>query len=132
MAINNVFSYPIADYHCLVSGTPMPSGVANNEIINISASLNGKPANNLSIYSFNGDTTIKINVLEDVFFRQDHNNTFLTHAGFITSPMVANQIKKEKDSIVVPSGTSMIWSNELPINDVEVVAIVNGNKIIFS
>jgi len=46
--------------------------------------------------------------------------------------MVANQIKKQKDSIVVPSGTSMIWSNELPINDVEVVAIVNGNKIIFS
>lgn len=126
------YKYPIAQYHCLVSGTPMPSGLAINQIIDCTNSLGGKPAKSCIVDATNGQMAVRFNCTQDIHANQAGTNNFIAHAGFYTKPVLTATVEIPADDIVINSGFTLELHNEFPIDTIKITQLANGGRIIFS
>jgi hypothetical protein len=117
----------IADYH-----TWFTSEIANGDVIDCEASL-GRPADQVTIESIGGATTIRFNVIQKVYHRQDKYNDWMPYAAFYTAPTTPDAtVKLPKDDIIIENGATWLWSNEYPIKDIEIVTKALNVKVIIS
>jgi len=125
--------FAIADYHQIVAHhTTTTSGIANGEIIDVQYSLGGRPANSLMIESYDGATTIRLNVCQITHARQTNVNSFISDAGYFTCPVKIDEVEIVKDDIYIPSGAVFSVDGSVPITDLKVVVIPSGTKITFA
>ena len=125
-------AFAIADYHQIVGHWVTLSGVNDGEIIDVYSSLGQRPASSLTIESYDGATTVRLNVCQIVHKRQTTDNPFITDAGFYTKPLKVDEIEIEKDDIYIPSGAVFSLYNDIPIKDIKVVTVPSGTKITFA
>lgn len=116
----------IAEYH-----TWATSEIADGDIIDCEASL-GRPADQVTIESIGGQTTIQFNVLEKVYQRQDTLNSWVPYAGFYTQPYVVTTKTNTKDNIVIEAGATWLWENEGPVTSIKIVTKATNLKITIS
>jgi hypothetical protein len=112
-----------------VSGVT-PSGISNGDIVDVVNSL-GHPGRSLTVESYGGPTTIRLNVCQIIHETQDPDNHWLTNAGFYTKPYINDEIEVQKENIVIESGAIWSLSDQVPLKDFKVVIIPNSAKITF-
>lgn len=115
-----------ADYH-----TWDTSEVSNGDILGIEDSL-GRPANQLTIESIGGQSTIRLNVCQKIFGNQSSYNSWIPDAAFFTHPVMVDEVEIEKDDIIIESGATWLWENEYPIRDIKIVTKATNIKILVS
>lgn len=114
-----------ADYHVWEA-----TELADGDIIDICASLGNRPANQLTIKNPGADITYKLNVVHKVYQNQSVQNNWMPHAGFWENPILVDEVEYDKDEIVIASGETHFYNNEIAIEDIKLITISSGLLII--
>jgi len=114
------------DYH-----TWFTSEIANGDIIDCLGSL-GRPADQVTIESIGGETTIRFNVIQKTYKRQTVDNSWIPYAGFWTKPEDPVSVEIIKDDIIIENGSTWLWESEYPIQDIKIVTKASNVKVIIS
>lgn len=125
-------SFAAHDYHQIVAHWVTVSGVDDGEIVDVYSSLGSKAASSLMIESYNGPSTIRLNVCQIVHKRQTTDNPWISEAGFYTKPLRVDEIEVEKDDIYIASGAVFSMEDDLPIKDFKVITMPSGTRITFA
>lgn len=114
----------LASYH-----TWTETDISDGDIIGVQESL-GRPANQVTIKSTGGDTTVRFNVSNQIFRGQSNANPWLSDADFWTQPYEVTEVEIATDDIIVLSGTVQTWYDEFPVRDIKIVSKAPGLTII--
>ncbi len=125
-------SFAAHDYHQIVAQWVTVSGVNNGEIVDVYASLGSKSAKSLMIESYDGPSTIRLNVCQIIHKRQTTDNPWVADAGFYTKPLMVDEVEIEKDDILIPSGAIFSMNDDIPVKDFKVITMPSGTKITFA
>jgi hypothetical protein len=101
----------------------------NGDIIGVEESL-GRAANQLTIESLGGQTVLRFNVCEKIYGTQQGYNDWLQNAGFYTRPYLIDEVEKTKDDIIIETGATSFWDNEMLIRDIKIISKAPGLKIL--
>lgn len=123
------WSFPQAEIHQLVSGVAYPSGMANGMIVDVMQSL-GRLGRYLLLDGKNGAITVRFNVCQKTFERQENDNPWIPEAAFYTKPLETDEIELERNNITVTSGVAL-EVDDIPIKDFKIVSCADQTRIIF-
>jgi len=108
---------PIADYQVWTS-----ANCAEGDILGIYESLGGRGAKSVRIESTGGISTVRFNVVKQIYKEHDalHNPVFAPAPN--PSPLLVAEIEEAAPDVVVGSNSYLEWSaSELSVRDVKVV-----------
>ena len=121
---------PVADYHCWTA-----SGLNTGDILGLYESLGNRSPHSVTIdcTGGGGDSSVKFNVVKKIYAQySETDQTFGMGQGLLRPrPILVREIKENKDSITISADSIQTWSrSELEINDIELLTIASGIKII--
>lgn len=119
---------PVAEYQEWTN-----SGLNYGDIIGVSDSLGGRPAQSVTIQSAGGDTTLRFNVVKQIYKEHGplHNSWVnLGMGGSRSSPLLVGEIEETTPTITISAGSIQFWSQqEIRINDIKLLMIPSGLRI---
>lgn len=122
---------PPADYHQVTQ-----ADLSDGDILDVFTSLKLRPARQVLVEAITGDTTIRLNVVTQIYKNFDHSfNSWvgLGQGATTSSGKLVGEIIEPKDNIVIPAGTSYSWSiREFAIKDIQCITLGSSVKITIS